>query len=63
MQAGICSQLLVGFHIRIISVFEKAEFKLIAMYNLFSILKTCKPKLYCSLDDTGDSCTVCYVFD
>ena len=30
----VCSQLLLGFDIRLISVFGKAEFKLIVMCNL-----------------------------
>ena len=60
----VCSQLLVGFHILLLSVFGNTEFKLIVMcyfYSIFScisILKSCKPKLYCSIDDRADFGTV-----
>ena len=65
----LCSQILLGFHIRLISVFENSEFKLIEMSNLYSIfscisiLKSCSPKLYCSLNDRADFCTVCHMLD
>ena len=58
----MCSQLLVGFHIRIISVLGNAELKLIVMCKLYrkfsciSILKNCKPKLYCRLDRCYANC-------
>ena len=57
------------FHIRLISVFGKGEFKLIVMCNLcsvfrcISILKSCKLELYCSLNERADFCTVCHMFD
>ena len=50
-------------------MFGNEEFKLIVMCNLCSIfgciniLKNCKLKLYCSLNDRADVCTVCYLFD
>ena len=65
----ICCELLVGFHIRIISVFGNTEIKLIEMCNFYSIfsciskLNGCKPKLYCGLDDREDYCSVCQVLD
>ena len=65
----VCSQVLLGFDIRLISVFGKAEFKLIVMCNLYSIfssisiLKSCKLKLFCSLNDKADFCTVCHMLD
>ena len=55
------SQILVGFHVRIINVFGNTKFTLIVMCNLYSvfscisILKSYKPKLYCSLDDRQTS--------
>ena len=36
----ICSQLLVGFHIRIISLFGNPEFKLVVISNLYSIFSS-----------------------
>ena len=63
------SQLLVGFHIRIISIFGNTEFKSIVMCNLYRIftciriLKSCKSKLYCSLDDKAHFCTACHMLD
>ena len=65
----ICVHLLLGFHIRLISVFGNAEFKLIVMCNLYSIfsciiiLKSRKPKLYSSVNNRSDFCTVCHKFD
>ena len=50
-------------------MFGNAEFKLIVMYNSYSIfscisiLKSCKLKLYCSLNDRTDLCTVCNMLD
>ena len=50
-------------------MFGNAEFKLIVMCNLYSIfsyisqLKSSKLKLYCSLNDMADFCTVCHMFD
>ena len=65
----ICSQLRLGFHIRKISVFGNTEFNLIVMcklysiFNCISILKSCKPKLYCSLNGRADFCIVCHMLD
>ena len=59
----------VRFHIKLVSVFGNVEFKAIVMCNLYSIfrcistLKSCKFKLYCSLNDRADFCTVCYILD
>ena len=45
------------------------EFKLVVLCNLYSIfnciriLKSCKPKLYCSLNDSADFCTICHKLD
>ena len=61
--------LLLGFHIRLISVFGNAEFKLIVMCSLYSIfsginiLRSCKLKLHCSLNDRADLCTVCHMLE
>ena len=58
-----------GFHIELISVFGNAEFRLIAMHNLYSIfscistLKSCKPKFYSSLIDKANFCIVCHMLD
>ena len=65
----ICSQLLLEFYIRLMSVFGNVEFKLIVMCNLYSIfscisiLKSCKPTLHCSLNDRAFFCTVCHMLD
>ena len=65
----ICNQLLEGFPNQLISVFENAEFKLIVMCNLnsifscISLLKSCKHKLYCSLNDRSDFGIVCHMLD
>ena len=62
-------QLLLGFHIRLTSVFGNAEFKSIVMCNLqsvfscISILKSFKPKLYFRLINRADFCTVCHMLD
>ena len=51
------------------SMFGNAEFKLIVMCNLYSIvsctsiLKSCKLKSYCNLSDRADFCTICYMLD
>ena len=48
----------------VISLLENTEFKLIVMCNVFrlfgciSTVKSYKPKLYCSLNDRADFCTV-----
>ena len=64
----ICCQLIVKFHIQIISVFGNIEFKLIVMCNLYSvlicksILKNCRLNLdynVAGLDDRADFCIVC----
>ena len=50
-------------------MFGSVEFKLIVICNLYSIfscistLKSCKLKLYCSLNDRADFCTVCHMLD
>ena len=50
-------------------MFGNDEFKLIVMCYLYSILscistlKRCKLKLYCSLNDRADFCTVCHILD
>ena len=60
---------MLRFHIRLISVFGNTEFKLTVMCNLYSIfscisiLKSCKPILYCSLNDRADFCTTCHMVD
>ena len=46
-----------------------AELQLIVMCNLYCMfscictLKSCKPKLYCCLNDKADFCTVCHMLD
>ena len=53
----------------LISVFGNTGFTLIVLcilYSIFScisIMKNCKPKLYGSLDDRADFCTLCHMLD
>ena len=64
----IGSQLLVGFDIQIMSKVWNIEFKLIVMCNLCdilsseSVLENYKPRLYCSLDDRANFCTVYHTY-
>ena len=50
-------------------MFGNAEFKLIVMCNLYSIfrcisiLKSCKLKIYYSVNDKADIGTICHMFD
>ena len=50
-------------------MFGNAKLKLIVMCNLYSIfsgisvLKSCKSKLCCSLNDRANFCTVCHMLD
>ena len=46
-------------------MFGNAEF-MCNLYGIFScigILKSCKPKLYCRLNDRADFCNVCHMLD
>ena len=36
---------------------------LYSIFSCISTLKSCKLKLYCSLNDRADFCIVCYVLD
>ena len=50
-------------------MFGNNEFKLIVVCNLYSIvssisiLKSCKLKLYFSLNDKAGFCTICHILD